>query len=394
MSLPRKHNLEQLKKLRRITKGKDIGDVVKKDEHKKESDMPNSYWIDNPVDRKIDTYESFIKSDNKQKIDEYYSQYDARIFALVDNYISDNKDLLEEFDIEEIVDGVIEYNSDKFAEEELYSMRDDIRDLVSQYKGESEGEFAMSESVINRGVGPGNNDFFINNKKQVNTSLNGTYLKVGKNVNIGKKNLIIDAIDNNNVYLYDGIDIVKYSLGEFFKKLDDMNESIHVLPDSGFPSEFWTSLNENNDVDIDIEVESDAGKGVPIPRRRIKKSPPVRRIGPSVKPKRRPSPEFVPELPGQERPDWTLTKYGKAKLSENTYIDDIKMVVCDSCGAKVINDDKHKIAHIRGKHFKHPEMDGGFPYMNHTNRPGEWPQGGKSDNDLMKLYFPNSYIPR
>jgi len=59
-TLPRESSVKQLKKLRSIVKN-DIGDKVRGTKKVK-----NSIRTDNPVDRKIDSYENFIKSGNKK----------------------------------------------------------------------------------------------------------------------------------------------------------------------------------------------------------------------------------------------------------------------------------------------------------------------------------------
>ena len=92
MALPRKHNLEQMKRLRQLSKG-DIGDVVAKGQKKKESEMANSYWIDNPLDRSIDTYESFIKKDNKQTPKSMMTEelnWDENALIIWENYVHEH----------------------------------------------------------------------------------------------------------------------------------------------------------------------------------------------------------------------------------------------------------------------------------------------------------------
>jgi len=57
-------SIRQLKKLRQEVKGKDINDLVSKDE----THFPNVYWMDNPVDGgRIQSYEEFTKKDNKKQ---------------------------------------------------------------------------------------------------------------------------------------------------------------------------------------------------------------------------------------------------------------------------------------------------------------------------------------
>ncbi len=63
-ALPRKRSVEQWKKLRKLTKGTDIGDKI--------SDMnkqgANIQYIHNPVDTGIESYEDYISTAKPQKI--------------------------------------------------------------------------------------------------------------------------------------------------------------------------------------------------------------------------------------------------------------------------------------------------------------------------------------
>jgi hypothetical protein len=63
-ALPRKQTVEQWKKLRKITKGTDIGDKI--------SDMnkqgANIQYIHNPVDTGIESYEDYQKNAKPQKL--------------------------------------------------------------------------------------------------------------------------------------------------------------------------------------------------------------------------------------------------------------------------------------------------------------------------------------
>lgn len=68
--LPAK-SIEQFKKLRQEVKGKDIGDLVSKDETK----FPNLFWMDNPIDGgRIQSWEDFIKKDNKKQTTAFKSK--------------------------------------------------------------------------------------------------------------------------------------------------------------------------------------------------------------------------------------------------------------------------------------------------------------------------------
>jgi len=78
-SLPRQSTVDQLKRIREEIKksrdikigpvaikngGGDIGDKVTSDLKKHQQN--NLFWWDNPIDRKIDSYEDFIENDNKK----------------------------------------------------------------------------------------------------------------------------------------------------------------------------------------------------------------------------------------------------------------------------------------------------------------------------------------
>lgn len=79
-SLPRQSTVDQLKRIRKEIKksqkvklgpksilfGGDIGDKVNAD--MKKHVMSNSIRIDNPIDRHIDSYESFVKKDSKKSL--------------------------------------------------------------------------------------------------------------------------------------------------------------------------------------------------------------------------------------------------------------------------------------------------------------------------------------
>jgi len=60
-ALPRESSIKQLKKLKKSAK-KDIGDKTNKIGKKSK----NSIRTDNPLSRKVDTYEKFVKSGNKK----------------------------------------------------------------------------------------------------------------------------------------------------------------------------------------------------------------------------------------------------------------------------------------------------------------------------------------
>jgi len=61
--LPRETSVRQLKMLRKLTKGKDIGDLTVGD--RLNHNIPNLQYIGNPVDTGIDSYEEFTDKDSK-----------------------------------------------------------------------------------------------------------------------------------------------------------------------------------------------------------------------------------------------------------------------------------------------------------------------------------------
>jgi hypothetical protein len=70
-SLPRESSVKQLQKLRKMTKGTDIGDRI--------SDMnkqgANIHYIHNPVDTGIESYEDYEKGSNKLL---FHSDFDSK----------------------------------------------------------------------------------------------------------------------------------------------------------------------------------------------------------------------------------------------------------------------------------------------------------------------------
>jgi hypothetical protein len=62
-SLPRQHTVDQLKRLRKMTRGTDIGDRIS-DMNKQGS---NIQYIQNPIDSGIESYEDFVKNNKKFK---------------------------------------------------------------------------------------------------------------------------------------------------------------------------------------------------------------------------------------------------------------------------------------------------------------------------------------
>jgi hypothetical protein len=83
-SLPRQSTVDQLKRIREeinksqiikvgpeeIKMGGDIGDRVIDDlkKHKGKQEMNNLFWWDNPLDRHIDSYETFVRDDSRSSL--------------------------------------------------------------------------------------------------------------------------------------------------------------------------------------------------------------------------------------------------------------------------------------------------------------------------------------
>jgi len=63
MSLISKHNLDQLKMVRKLSKGIDIGDKIKQV-------GANQDWIKNPLDSYIETYDDYMKNAKVKKYTE------------------------------------------------------------------------------------------------------------------------------------------------------------------------------------------------------------------------------------------------------------------------------------------------------------------------------------
>lgn len=389
MSLPRKHNLKQLKKLRNITKGKDIGDIVSKGEKNKESKMPNAYWMDNPFDRKIDTYENFIK-ENKLTEGSVFEN-DAEI--LWQNYLIQNEDFINKnyMNIDLIVNDIIKKNEYKDG---IEYMKDDFYNIVQNYLDLE----LVEESLSNKGKGPGNTDLFNDKQfKQVLTSFKSpSILQIGKQVKVGKIKGYIDSVDNEFVYIstLDG-NKEKISFKKFLKELELENT---INENSGLPSEFWMDYQpEEQDTEIDVlededededefEIEYDDVNNYKNPRKLPKPHIPNRiNTKPSDIPR-----DFPREIPkigsihGTEDDPMGL-KYQRS--NENLYVNNYKGVKCDDCGEMVDNTYKSKVAHIYNKHFNKPEMDGSVP-SKRFSFDTTWPQGGKEINKLLKKYFP------
>ena len=388
MSLPRKHNLDQLKRLRSLTKGKDIGDIVKKGEKRKESNMPNAYWIDNPLDRKIDTYESFIKKDNKLKTKPIMEEYtfDDQSFIIWQNYLMQNKEFVKNnyMNIDLIVRDIIDKNEYK---EGIDDMSDDFYGLVDNYLNTE----MVDESVYNRGVGPGNDDFFRNNVKQILTSQKGTnLLQIGKFVKVGKIEGYISSIDNDNVYISSTLGDNKLEKLSFKKFIKELSNDGKINENSGLHSEFWTdNSNEFNDeygyqpspnqYNPDVETEEYEEDEVIQPEREEEYEEEV--IQPEVDDEYYEFDEDEFSFGTEDNPNDNRFVY------ENIYKNNFKTVKCSDCGEMVEDTYESKVAHIYNKHFNKPEMDGSVPSRVYSYD-NTWPQGGKKTQELVKLYFP------
>lgn len=424
MSLPRKHNLEQLRKLRKITKGQDIGDIVAKGEKKKEGNMPNAYWIDNPIDRNVDTYENFIKKDNKvqTKAIKESLNLEEDAFIIWENYLIQNEDFINDnsMDYEIIIDDIIKQNEYKEGIEE---MRDLFNDIIQNHFDME----LVEESVANKGKGPGNDSFFSNSFKQIlTTQISPSILQIGKQVKVGKIEGIINSVDNEFVYItpLDGGEPEKISFKKFMKTL---KESGVINEKSGLPSEYWMEYGEplpmpEIEEDEEVIVEplppeevQEEGEEVQIQREEETTQPEedeledfldtkIRRIGkprgPGGPPRRirtRPdksqSPREIPKYPTD--PPRRGSVYGTEddpmglRHNENIYTNDFKGVKCDDCGQMVDDTYKAKIAHIYNKHFNKPEMDGQVPVKKYSYDT-TWPQGGGEAQKLVWIYFPKN----
>ena len=80
--LPRDTTIRQLKKLRKETKGKDIGDLTTNDRLNK--GIPNLQYIGNPVDNHISSWEEFSAKDSKLQTIAFKSK-------LVNKSVKENK---------------------------------------------------------------------------------------------------------------------------------------------------------------------------------------------------------------------------------------------------------------------------------------------------------------
>jgi len=374
MALPRKHNLDQMKRLRSMTKGKDIGDIVAKGQKNKEKNMPNVYRMDNPLDREIDTYESFIKKNNKIKtkamsVTERLN-LDEDAFIVWENYLADNEEFVKKnyMNVDLIVDDIIEKNEYK---EGIENMKGEFYEFLQDYLNSE-----LVESVGNRGIGPGNLDFFSNNFKQVLTSqLSTNLLQLGKFVKVGKIEGIIEYVDKDNVYIskFNG-ETEKISFKNFLKQLKSDGK---INENSGFPSEFWSDYGE--------------------PQRMPERDPYEPDVEVLDEPDVAQEEEEDAEL--EDRTGRKGSIYGteddpmglrvQKRFNENVYHNDYKTVRCNDCGKLVEDTYEAKLAHIYNVHFKKPSMDGSVPQKKFSYDT-TWPQGGREAQKLISEYFPES----
>jgi hypothetical protein len=347
MPLPREHNIKQLKKIRKMMKGQDIGDKVMSDQKVKK--YPNLMYSDNPLDRKVDTYESFIKKqreDNKT-IKEGYNEYSDDALVIWENYLLENEDFINDHYMEP--DVIIADILDKYSYKEgIMGMVDEIESLLSNYLDME----VVQESSI--GMVAYGGSLFTNNKKQTITSSIGTnLLQIGKYVKVGDIEGYIDYVDEHNVYVSRLQGVGEPEKIPFKKFLKELEKEEEITENSGLPSEFWTvsSVNESEDLpyydddneDIDDEEIENGTEDDPL-------------------------------------------GVNKQKLTENIYVDTDKMITCNECGQQVVDSYIPKMNHIYTKHFEHPKMDGSVPSK--TYLPSDTlPQGGKHDEYLLKKYF-------
>ena len=401
MALPRKHNLEQMKKLRQLSKG-DIGDVVAKGQKKKESGMANSYWIDNPLDRNIDTYESFIKSDNKQKPKAMIKEelnWGENALIVWENYLNQNEDFEKKnyMNTDLIIQDIINKNDYKNGIEQ---MKEEFDVLLDNYLDLD----IVSESVHNKGMGPGNTSFYNNNSKQVLTpQLSIDLLQIGKFVKVGKIEGYINSLDEENVYISVVPGLGTIEKVPFKKFLKQIKLEGKILESSGFPSEFWTEepdilvqpeeeQESQTEEEEEYEVQKEIEEREEEQEYEIQNEFDVEDYGKPGKPK---SPNQWPKPPRPkeinispiDKPIHTVRGTEDNPLGENLYINDFKSVKCDDCGQMVEDTYKSKVAHIYNKHFNKTEMDGAVP-TKVDSYDTTWPQGGAQVQKLILKYFP------
>jgi len=390
MALPRKYNLEQMKRLRQLSKG-DIGDVVTKGQKKKESEMANSYWIDNPLDRTIDTYESFIKKDNKliPKSIKEGLEWDEEALIIWENYVNQNEDFVKKnfMNTDLIIQDII--NKYKYKNG-INEMSEEFEILLDNYLN-----LELTESVHNKGMGPGNTSFYSTNSKQILTpQLSIDLLQIGKFVKIGNIEGYINSLDKENVYIstVPGLgNIEKVPFKKFLKQIKDdgkINES------SGFPSEFWTDGEEE---DGDVIVADPETQEEEESQRVQKEEEEEYEVQKEWTTEEEQEEEQEYEVENEFENEFDTNKFktnflrgtedNPRGIRENVYVNDYKSVKCNDCGQLVENTYEGKIGHIYNKHFNKTEMDGSIPQKNYSYDT-TWPQGGKQIQRLIKIYFP------
>lgn len=352
MPLPTKHNLEQIKRLRDMTRGKDIGDIVEKGEKKKEGDMPNAYWIDNPLDRVVDTYESFIKNDNKLKME-------------------DVKDILKES----------VYNRGKGPGNDDYFMNSFKQILTSQ----------ISPSILQIGkyVNVGNIEGYIDsvdNNYVYISSTKGDGVKEKVSFKDFLKKIKLEGKINEN----SGFPSEYWTTNpERYGENDDPDvETIEIDPETeeDGDDEGYQETREDDDDDEgyqETQKNDDDDDEDDEDEEEVEVNPNEEEEEVQVQPGESEDIGGVGVLFGTE-------DNPRGVIKENIYNNDFKGVVCDDCGEVVEDTYRAKVAHIYNKHFNKPEMDGSVPQK--TNFPGalSWPQGGRETLKLVRKYFPNS----
>jgi len=269
----RQQSENQLKKLRRTIKnsGGDIADKVSKDEQR----LPNLYWMKNPADSKIDTYEDNYSVGNITKLKENkmikhlktFEQYDlyTSILDMIKNgmiTLEDakgiidsqkftdaakaeikekltkdtrkikSKDVLEckynfpfgvnqipEFYIRQWLDLYYKWNEQNHTQPEYENLRDVIGDekAISTVFAGAE-KYAKERYRLLDGA-EFMDSFFLKEDKNVDI------LRVGKGINLDNVKGIINKIEGKTVFVEtEGGEIVEVPMAKIFKaykKLDD-----------------------------------------------------------------------------------------------------------------------------------------------------------------------------
>lgn len=224
--LLRKKSLEQLKKLNTIIKksGGDINDKIKKSEKTKESDLPNSYYLDNPLDsnRKIDTFENFNKpkNDNTNMITKF-------------NEFNSN-DILESKNIENVMNAkeIKQYIIDNFKNKNI--KREDELDniiarIINKFGLSDKTEKALKGLVLNYVDYDINENIDDNNRPMYKNipedNLSYNPLTTGKYIKFANIEGQIQKIDEDNGFIY--IDVIENNKHTYKKfKIKDIIKSL------------------------------------------------------------------------------------------------------------------------------------------------------------------------